>query len=130
MHHARVQLDAVDRANSDQTVYLVVDDLGRKLGRIWREAGVEHTDLETVIQDLLTVAGGQSALLSTAITSKERISLRRGGSNGRSADLVGVAQELLQLRVLFLKRLQPLGLGHVHPAILGLPIVQRGLGGG
>jgi len=37
---------------SDQTVYLVVDDLGR-LGQIWREADVEATDLETVIQDLL-----------------------------------------------------------------------------
>jgi hypothetical protein len=36
----------------DQNVYLVVDDLGR-LGRVWREADVEHTDLETVIQDLL-----------------------------------------------------------------------------
>ena len=36
----------------DQTVYLVVDDLGR-LGRVWREADVDHTDLETVIQDLL-----------------------------------------------------------------------------
>jgi hypothetical protein len=36
----------------DQTVYLVVDDLGR-LGRVWREADTEHTDLETVIQDLL-----------------------------------------------------------------------------
>jgi hypothetical protein len=36
----------------DQNVYLVVDDLGR-LGRVWREAEVEHTALETVIQDLL-----------------------------------------------------------------------------
>src|SRR3984957_8131730 len=35
-----------------QTVYLVVDDLGR-LGRVWREASVEETDLETVIRDLL-----------------------------------------------------------------------------
>jgi hypothetical protein len=36
----------------DQTVYLVADDLGR-FGRVWREADVDHTDLETVIQDLL-----------------------------------------------------------------------------
>jgi hypothetical protein len=36
----------------DPTVYLVVDDLGR-LGRVWREADYERTDLETVIQDLL-----------------------------------------------------------------------------
>jgi len=37
----------------DQTVYLVTDDLGG-LGRVWREADAETTDLETVIQDLLT----------------------------------------------------------------------------
>jgi hypothetical protein len=36
----------------DQNVYLVVDDLGRN-GRIYREADVETTDLETVILDLL-----------------------------------------------------------------------------
>src|ERR1700693_217710 len=36
----------------DQNVYLVVDDLGR-VGRVWREADVDHTDLETVIHDLL-----------------------------------------------------------------------------
>ena len=36
----------------DQDVYLVADDLGR-LGRVWREADYEKTDLETVIQDLL-----------------------------------------------------------------------------
>jgi hypothetical protein len=36
----------------DQDIYLVVDDFGR-LGRSWREADVEQTDLETVIQDLL-----------------------------------------------------------------------------
>jgi hypothetical protein len=33
-------------------VYLVVEDLGR-LGRIWREADVNKTNLETVIEDLL-----------------------------------------------------------------------------
>jgi uncharacterized membrane protein len=36
----------------DQNVYIVVDDFGRN-GRAWREAGVEATDLETVILDLL-----------------------------------------------------------------------------
>src|SRR4051812_43239740 len=36
----------------DQNVYLVVDDLGR-LGRVWRKADTEVTDLETVVQDLL-----------------------------------------------------------------------------
>ena len=37
----------------DQTVYLVADDFG-KLGRAWVETDYETTDLETVIQDLLT----------------------------------------------------------------------------
>ena len=36
----------------DQTVYLVVDDFGRS-GRVFREADVENTDLETVVVDLL-----------------------------------------------------------------------------
>jgi hypothetical protein len=40
---------------ADQTVYLVVDDFGRK-GRAYREADVEAADLETVIVDLF---GGQ-----------------------------------------------------------------------
>ena len=35
-----------------ETVYLVVDDFGHH-GRCWREADIEHTDLETVIMDLL-----------------------------------------------------------------------------
>ena len=35
----------------DQTVYLVAD---AKLGRAWREADYEATDLETVIEDLLS----------------------------------------------------------------------------
>jgi hypothetical protein len=39
----------------DETVYMVVDDFGRK-GRAYREADVETADLETVITDLL---GGQ-----------------------------------------------------------------------
>ena len=37
----------------DQTVYLVAEDFG-KLGRAWREADYEATDLETVVQDLLS----------------------------------------------------------------------------
>ena len=37
----------------DQTVYLVADDFG-KLGRAWVESEYETTDLETVIQDLLS----------------------------------------------------------------------------
>jgi hypothetical protein len=38
---------------NDQTVYLVADDFG-KPGRAWVEANYDTTDLETVIQDLLT----------------------------------------------------------------------------
>ena len=41
--------------DDDQNVYLVLDDLGR-LGRVWREADAEATDLETITVDLL---GGQ-----------------------------------------------------------------------
>jgi hypothetical protein len=40
-------------SGNDQTVYLVAEDFGR-LGRTWREADYEATDLETVIQDLLS----------------------------------------------------------------------------
>src|ERR1700761_2679426 len=36
----------------DQTVYLVLDNLG-KLGLVWREAEGGMTDLETVTRDLL-----------------------------------------------------------------------------
>jgi hypothetical protein len=36
-----------------ENVYLIAEDFG-KLGRAWREADYEATDLETVIQDLLS----------------------------------------------------------------------------
>jgi hypothetical protein len=36
-----------------QTVYLVADDFGR-IGRAWTEADYEGTDLETVLQDLIS----------------------------------------------------------------------------
>ena len=38
---------------NDQTAYLVANDFG-KPGRAWAEAEYERTDLEAVIQDLLT----------------------------------------------------------------------------
>lgn len=38
--------------DEDQNVYLVLDDFGRN-GRVYREADVETTDLETVILDML-----------------------------------------------------------------------------
>jgi hypothetical protein len=37
----------------DQDIYLVLDDFGGRLGHAWRETDVQHTDLETVIADLL-----------------------------------------------------------------------------
>lgn len=43
---------SIVRGGEDQTVYLVADDLGR-IGQIWPEANLEHTDLETVVMDLL-----------------------------------------------------------------------------
>ena len=39
--------------DNDQTVFLVADDFG-KPGRAWAQAGYERTDLEAIIQDLLT----------------------------------------------------------------------------
>ncbi|MCC8952843.1 hypothetical protein H8B02_04975, partial [Bradyrhizobium sp. Pear77] len=38
--------------STDQTVNLVADDFG-PIGRAWREAGLEATDLETVIRAML-----------------------------------------------------------------------------
>jgi hypothetical protein len=38
---------------ADQTVYLVVDRFGQ-LGSVYRETEVEHTDLETIIADLMS----------------------------------------------------------------------------
>jgi len=38
---------------NDQTVYLVLDCLGRN-GFVWRETDAGHADLETVISDLMT----------------------------------------------------------------------------
>lgn len=43
----------VPQDTNDQTVYLVMDDLGR-LGQVWMESAVDTTDLETVITDLLS----------------------------------------------------------------------------
>ena len=37
----------------DVTVYLVLDDLG-PLGRVYREADEEASDLETIIQNMLS----------------------------------------------------------------------------
>jgi hypothetical protein len=34
-------------------------------------------------------------------------------------------QQLLQLGILVLELLQPLGLGHIDAAVFGLPIIQR-----
>jgi len=39
--------------DNDQNIYIVAEDFG-KLGRAWREAEYDATDLETVIQDLVS----------------------------------------------------------------------------
>ena len=54
----------------DQTVYMVMEDLGR-LGRIWPEADVDHTELETVINDLLDAQYG-NPLCVIAFSAAER----------------------------------------------------------
>jgi hypothetical protein len=65
----------------DQTVYLVADDFG-KVGRAWRETDYEASDLETIVQDLLT---GQysNPIRVIAFNTAERWSERR--FRGRSA---------------------------------------------
>jgi hypothetical protein len=54
----------------DQTAYLVAEDFGR-LGRAWREADYEATDLETVIQDLLS-AQYNNPIRVVAFNTEER----------------------------------------------------------
>ena len=41
---------------TDQTVYLVLDDFGGRLGQAYRETSIESADLESIISDLI---GGQ-----------------------------------------------------------------------
>lgn len=50
---ARRSTPSIVPNDGDQNVYLVVDVFGRN-GRVYREADVEETDLETVIADLLS----------------------------------------------------------------------------
>jgi hypothetical protein len=40
--------------STDDTVYIVEDDFGPKLGRVFRETDVGSSDRETTLQDLLT----------------------------------------------------------------------------
>jgi hypothetical protein len=55
----------------NETVYLVADDFG-KIGRAWREADYETTDLETVIQDLLSGQYKNSTRVIAFNTAAER----------------------------------------------------------
>ena len=59
----------VPNDDNDETVYLVADDFGR-LGRAWREADYEATDLETVIEDLLS--GQYNPIRVVAFNTEER----------------------------------------------------------
>jgi hypothetical protein len=56
--------------DSGQTVYLIAEDFG-KVGRAWREADYEATDLETVTEDLLS---GQykNPIRVVAVNTEER----------------------------------------------------------
>jgi hypothetical protein len=56
--------------DNDETVYLVADNFGR-LSRTWREADYEATDLETVIQGLLTGQYG-NPIRVVALNTAER----------------------------------------------------------
>jgi hypothetical protein len=38
---------------NDQEIYLVLDDFGGRIGQAWRESDIEHTDVQTVVTDLL-----------------------------------------------------------------------------
>ncbi len=57
-------------SNGDQNVYLVVDDFGDS-GRVYREADVEHTDLETVITDLMSGQYNNPVRIVAFNTSRE-----------------------------------------------------------
>ena len=39
--------------DDDQDIYLVMDDFGGRLGRVWRETEPDSTERETLIRDLL-----------------------------------------------------------------------------
>jgi len=101
-----------------QTIYLVVDDLGQN-GRVWREADEKTTDLETVVQDLLT---GQCKNPTRVVA----FNTAEGWSQDVSA---GVAAELrqrcdLQLRDIpfFLQDFVDRYEGRYHDVQLPLPI--------
>jgi hypothetical protein len=38
----------------DIEIYMVLDDFGERLGRVWRETDDEETDRKTLIYDLMT----------------------------------------------------------------------------
>jgi hypothetical protein len=57
-----------------------------------------------------------------ALEGGPTIFLQKLAKRGGIKHLLG--QKLLQLRVLVLELLQPFGLGHIHAAVLGLPVVS------
>jgi hypothetical protein len=74
---------------TDETVYLVADDFGR-YGRAWSEADYEATDVETVIQDLLTgqyVNPIRVVAFNTAARWSEDVSEDVAGELRRRCDL-------------------------------------------
>jgi hypothetical protein len=65
----------------DQDVYLVLDDFGGRIGQSWRETDVGHTDLETLIEDLLEDQYSNPVRIAAFNTAEgwSRDGLRRGG---------------------------------------------------
>jgi hypothetical protein len=54
LRHAETdQSPSIVPPGNDQDVYLVLDNFGGRIGQSWRETDVGHTDLETLIEDLL-----------------------------------------------------------------------------
>jgi hypothetical protein len=102
----------------DQTVYLVLDDLGQN-GRVWREADDEVTDREPVIQDLLSGQFKNPAHVVAFNTAE-------GWSQDVSADVVADLRQRcdLQLRDIpfFLQDFADRYEGRYHDIQLPLPM--------
>jgi hypothetical protein len=63
---------SISPPGGDQAVYLVAEDFVR-LGRAWREVDYEATDLETVLQDLMS-GEYRCPLRVVAFNAAERLS--------------------------------------------------------
>jgi len=102
----------------DQTVYLVADDF--KTGRVWRETEYDNTDLETVVQDLLS---GQltAQAVSSPLTPLRDGNVRRCGYElRRRCDLQGrdipfFLQDFTAIAISNCPCLCPRPMSEIHP---------------